>query len=385
MQTGKFNIVVDGQHGSTGKGLINSFLAWQHFPQIISCTNMPNAGHTAILPDGKKFIAKVLPSSAILNGYKTFGVRPYHPEVILGAGAAFTLEQLHKEMEECGRPHLTIHERAGVVTEEHRLAESSNSGEASTKHIASTMQGCGAFLSSKILRGKNVSLARSYEELKNYVDLESLASSLGMSFVDNYLPSILLDAMKFGKTILHEGSQGFSLDINHGSHYPQCTSRSCTAGQSMTDMGLPHQCMGDVYLVVRPFPIRVGNVIEDGVKVGDSGGCYEDNEETTWEAVASSCGAPPEVTAGELTTVTKRLRRVFTWSDSQFARAVVVNGATKIALNFANYIDWSCFGKNNWSDLGPKVHAWIDRLETKHNVRVELVGTGPRVDHVCVR
>lgn len=383
MQSGKFNVVVDGQHGSTGKGLINSYLAWRDFPSIISCTNMANAGHTAILPDDTKFVAKVLPSSAILNGYSApFG--KYRPEVVIGAGAAFTLDQLFKELHECGKPQLTIHERAGVITEEHRLAEASDAGKASTKHIASTMQGCGAFLASKILRGQDVSLARSYDELKNYVDIESLAGSLGL-VSDDYLPTVLINAMKAGKTILHEGSQGFSLDINHGSHYPQCTSRSCTAGQSMTDMGIPHQMMGDVYLVVRPFPIRVGNVIENGVTVGNSGGCYSDNEETTWAAVAESCGAPAEVTAGELTTVTKRLRRVFTWSDTQFARAVNVNGATKIALNFANYIDWACFGKNKWSDLGPKVHAWIDRLESKHNIEVALVGTGPRVDHVCAR
>lgn len=380
MQKGKFNIVVDGQHGSTGKGLINSYLAWKNEPEIISCTNMPNAGHTAILPSGKTFVAKALPSSAILNGYKS-----YYPEVVIGAGAAFTLDQLHKEIIECGRPHLTIHERAGVVTEEHRLAESANSGEASTKHIASTMQGCGAFLASKILRGKNVSLARNYNELNNYVDLESLASSLGINFIDDYLPSILIDAMKSGKTILHEGSQGFSLDINHGSQYPQCTSRSCTVGQSMTDMGIPHQLVGDVYIVVRPYPIRVGNVVENGVTVGESGGCYSDNVETTWRAVSEACGAPPEVTAGELTTVTKRLRRVFTWSDIQFARAVAVNGATKICLNFANYIDWSCYGVNDWYKLGPRVLKWIDALENKHGVRVELVGTGPRVDHVCTR
>ena len=99
MQTGKMNIVVDGQHGSTGKGLINSYLAWVHRPEVVSCTNMANAGHTAILPDDKTFVAKALPSSTVLNGYEG-----YHPEVVVGAGAAFTVDQLLKEVKECDNP-----------------------------------------------------------------------------------------------------------------------------------------------------------------------------------------------------------------------------------------------------------------------------------------
>jgi adenylosuccinate synthase len=234
------------------------------------------------------------------------------------------------------------------------------------------MQGCGAFLADKIMRGPDVKLARDYPQLEKYLP-------------SDFLPTKLLDSLDEGKTILHEGSQGFSLDVNHGSHYPQCTSRQCTALQSVADLGLPHQVIGDVYLVVRPYPIRVGNVVEDGQTVGHSGGCYSDNAEIDWKTVAERCGAPEEVMAGELTTVTKRLRRVFEWSDIQFAQAIAVNGANKIALNFANYIDWACYGKNDWNDLGSKIHDWIKKLEDKHYVEVALVGTGPRVDQVCVR
>jgi adenylosuccinate synthase len=63
----------------------------------------------------------------------------------------------------------------------------------------------------------------------------------------------------------------------------------------------------------------------------------------------------------------------------------MVNGATKIALNFANYVDWSCYGKNNWDELGDKVHSFIAKVEDAAGVRVELVGTGPSVEHVAVR
>jgi len=375
MKLGKINLVVDGQHGSTGKGLINSYLAWRDRPEVISCTNMANAGHTAILPDGTKFVAKALPSSTILNKLDN-----YSPEVVVGAGAAFTVDQLLKELKECGNPNLTVHPRAGVITQEHKERESELKG--GTKHIASTMQGCGAFLADKVMRGPDVKLAGNYEDLSFFAP-GFLADRLGSK--SKYLPDLLMQYLTTGRTILHEGSQGFGLDINHGNQYPNCTSRQCTALQSVADMGLPHQVIGDVYMVIRPYPIRVGNVVEKGKTVGYSGDPYSDSKEITWEEVATRCGAPPEVMAGELTTVTKRLRRVFEWSDIQFRQAAMVNGATKIALNFANYVDWSCYGKNNWDELGDKVHSFIAKVEDAAGVRVELVGTGPSVEHVAVR
>lgn len=377
MKLGKFNVVCDGQWGSTSKGLISSYLAWKYNPGIHTTTSMANAGHTAILPDETKFIAKALPSSAVVN--KLDG---YNPEIIIGSTAAFHLDRILSEIEECGNPHTTIHQRAGVITEKHRLAE--HDSETGTKHLASTMQGCGAFLCDKIMRRKDTSLASRYMELVPHMLLGKLCERLSVEHSD-YLPEILSRALDKKHTILHEGSQGFSLGINNGSHFPECTSRECTATQNLVDMGLPIRYMGDIYLTIRPYPIRVGNVVEDGVTVGESGGGYDDHEEISWGEIANRCGAPMDLTKTELTTVTKRLRKCYSWSDKQFSRAVLVNGATKIALNFANYIDWSCYGKNDYDDLGTKVHDWVKRLEDKHQLKVDLVSTGPRVDQVCER
>lgn len=376
MQTSKINLVVDGQVGSCGKGLIHSYLAWAHRPSILSTTSMPNAGHTAILPDDTKFIAKAFPSSAILNT-----LSDYAPEVIIGAGAAFCLDQLEKEYAECDNPYLTIHPRAGVITEEHKARERGECNNSdSTKHVASTLQGCGTFLSDKVMRKKDLQLARDYESLRRF-SIELFGQRHGI--ISDHLPSILLQLLREENTILHEGSQGFGLDINHGIQYPNCTSRQCTVMQNVADMGLPHTTIGDIYMVIRPYPIRVGNIVEDGKMIGYSGSMPSDCQEISWETVAKNAGLPPESLV-EYTTVTKRLRRVFTWSDELFERAVNSNGATKIALNFANYIDGACYGVNQWEDLGTKVHDWIAALEDKHQIEVALVGTGPRVDQVCV-
>lgn len=237
------------------------------------------------------------------------------------------------------------------------------------------MQGCGAFLSDKVMRKADLKLARDYDELNKYVLREDQTS----------MPMALYQMMLKGITVLHEGSQGFSLDINHGSHYPQCTSRGTTAMQNITDMGVGAQQIGDIYLVIRPYPIRVGNVIEDNKVVGYSGDCYDDHKETTWEAVAKAAGAPPEVMAGELTTVTKRLRRVFEFSEKQLFEAATINGATKIALNFANYIDWSVYGASSFDALTPKVLDFIHKIEDLVQIPVTFIGTGPRIDHCIIR
>jgi adenylosuccinate synthase len=350
MLSKKFNVVTDGQWGSCGKGLITTALADKHRPEVLTTTNMANAGHTAVHENGDKFIAKALPSATILNKW----IPKYDPLVIVGPTAAFTINQMLKEIQECAiDKNVIIHNRAGVITEEHRSAETDL--KSGTKHVASTMQGCGVCLADKIMRKPGVKLARDYKEL--------------LPFMENRpIPELINEEMTNGGTVLHEGAQGFSLDVNHGSHYPHCTSRSTTATQNIADMGVPFNKVGDVYLVIRPYPIRVGNVVENGETVGYSGDCYDDHHEIAWKDVAEEANAPPEVMAGELTTVTKRLRRVFTLS--------------KIALNFANYIDWGCYGKNDADELSTKVTDFIKKIEDIAGIPVALVGTGPQNNHV---
>lgn len=379
MQSGKFNVVTDGSWGSCGKGLITTALAAKNRPEIISTTNMANAGHTAVHTDGRKFVAKALPSATALHSW----LGDYDPAIVVGPSAAFDLEQMLKEIELCNVGHSTIiHSRAGVILDEHKQLECDN--QDGTKHIASTMQGCGAFLAEKIMRRKNLRLARDYEQLKRYAESNICELAKRITGADaQSFPIALYMLMKAGVTILHEGSQGFSLDINHGSHYPQCTSRGTTAMQNAADMGISHLHLGDIYLVIRPYPIRVGNVVEGGSTVGYSGDCYGDHHEMTWAEVAKAAGAPEEVMAGELTTVTKRLRRVFSFSAMQLRDAVVVNGATKIALNFANYIDWNCFGVGDFNALPTKVTDFIAKIEDIAGIPVTVVGTGPQTDHVC--
>lgn len=379
MRSGHFNVVTDGAWGSCGKGLISSFLAFTHRPQVITTTNMANAGHVAVNVDGTSFTGKALPAPAILGKW----YNTYKPTVCIGPTAAFHEAQMHNEIEQCGLVgNILIHERAGVITTEHRQTEAGSSS--TTKHIASTMQGCGPFLADKVLRKRELKLAGQYESLAPFIFNSSV---FGHEYAKLSMLETLDKLLTNKITILHEGSQGFSLDISHGSHYPACTSRGTTANQNIADMGINLKHVGDIYLVIRPFPIRVGNVVEDGVQVGYSGDCYPDQEEVSWSDVAKHAGMPEDkaksLTTKELTTVTKRLRRVFSFSFTQLRQAVIANSATKIALNFANYIDDRVSNVNNPSDLTQKVKDFIVKVEDCAQIPVTLVGTGPQLNHVC--
>jgi len=384
MKKGRFNWVGDLQWGSTGKGLAAAYLAAQCGIERMSTTNLPNAGHTAIVTkeDGteRKFISKIIPTSAIVNKPFVFdgevraftGDNPFARGKIkcyIGAGAGFHVSRLLQEIEECALTpdQVVIHPRAVVVTEDHKNAEVT--GSFSTKHIASTMQGSATAVVDKMMRLADVKLAQDYEELQPYI-------------CKNFFAGEVINDIQRGYTWMHEGSQGFSLGLNHGSHYPFCTSRECTVMQSMADMGVPPDLVGDIIGVMRPYPIRVGNVVEDGKQVGYSGDCYDDHTEITWDEVHRRAGYPEDFKLSELTTVTKRVRRVFEFSMKQIKQAIAVNGINKIFLNFANYLDFGVYGTNNPDDLTDPIWGFIAKLERATSVRVAWVGTGPSIDHV---
>jgi adenylosuccinate synthase len=364
MQKGKLNIVIDGMYGSTSKGKISTFLADYYSIPHITTTSLPNAGHTAILGD-RKFVGKALPAASILKAAKHRPVKVY-----IGPSAGFEIQQLFKEMKETGltKEDVIIHPRTGIIQPRHKQQEAEE-----MRHIGSTMQGCGAMLREKIKRGKGVKLARDFEELEGMV-------AETWTFSEH-----LMDLMDGGATILHEGAQGFSLDIHHGHSFPTCTSRQCTALTAVADLGIAPQYVGDIYLVIRAnHAIRVGNIKEAGKVVGYSGDVYPDQEEVSWDEIKKQSGCPDDHNIVELTTVTRRVRRCFSMSWFALRQAVRLNGATKIAVNFANYVDWSCYRQRytDISRLPSRVVEFVHQAEAETGVPVVMVGTGPEHDEM---
>ncbi len=363
MQTGKFNCIVDSAHGSSAKGAASTRLVDIFKVPNVSSSNFPNAGHTAV-QDHMKFISKALPTPAFLNM-----IGKAKPQLWIGPNSGFFEDQFRKELAQTGYSSADpmIHERATIVTDRH-IAMESPGGLQSTEYISSTMSGSGAAYAEKAMRRPEVVTI-------GKVGLPAVPPMDFMRAVRNEL--------KYGRTFMHEVSQGFALSVNHGTHYPTCTFRDCTSQQAWADFCLTPELIGDVYLNVRSFPIRVGNNYRDGQQVGYSGDFVGDQVETTWEQIARDAEMPPDEGAAlaerERTTVTKKIRRVATQSWQLLADSAAATGATKLILNFPQYIHWSAYkvrgGNSEFRDMHPKVREYVEKMEDTTNLKVVMIGT----------
>jgi adenylosuccinate synthase len=163
------------------------------------------------------------------------------------------------------------------------------------------------------------------------------------------------------KVCFLEIPQGFSLGINSG-FYPHVTSRECSVAQALADAGMPPSFHRKTIMAVRTYPIRVGDT------ENSSGPCYEDQEEISWE----SLGQKPE-----MTTVTGRIRRVFTWSIRQFRDALAANDPSVIFLNFVNYLQPNAVDEFVISNvLRPY------RSQLGHDPECILLGFSPRSEDI---
>lgn len=289
------HVMVDGQFGSTGKGLFASWIAAQGSRFDLCVTNGgPNSGHTFYY-NNEKHVLKQLPTYAAY-----MALAGHRAPVYISAGAAVNPEILNEEAKIYGMP-IYMSPQAALIDTGDRVREYSSGPGAP----AGTRQGVGRALARKVLREPSATVSNFAGPWARNIEL--------MPRVPQYR----------GGRIFVEVSQGFSLGVN-SNFYPAVTSRECTVAQALADARIAPQLLARAYMVIRTFPIRVGNVGEDS-----SGGCYSDQEETTWEEL--------DVTE-ELTTVTKRVRRVFTFSTRQFVEAMDANAPHVILVNFMNYI-----------------------------------------------
>ena len=307
LEESKLNIILDGQFGSTGKGLFSSYLATYTHADMFVSNLSPNAGHTFYDPDGNKIILKQLPVGGILN--KRAGI-------YLSAGSILDPAILLKEINEFNvdPSKIIIHPRAAIVEQEDKNIEKDN--KSSVSKIASTQSGVGYALSRKITR--KAKLAKDIPELEQFI-----------SEVD------LMQLMDDGCTFLMETSQGFDLGLNFGLAYPYCTSRDMTVSSILSDSGVHPKYLGKVSMCVRTYPIRVGHIYDsEGNMVGHSGPFYNDSRELSWKEMGVEV---------ERTTVTNRPRRIATFSKEQYERATHFNRPDYVFLNFCNYINVSSY------------------------------------------
>ncbi len=351
-------VIFGGQAGSEGKGAIVGYLARKYEWAAAICSFMTNAGHTWVGNSGMKVVVQQLPMAV---------VNPEIPFLLIGPGSAITLTQLWSELyaldmqglNASGR--LRIHPKAMII--EHEDAEYEHR---ETRYLGSTAKGCGRAVARKAMRSKDVRLARDVRALAPFiVDTTMLVNTI----MDN------------GNHVLIEGSQGFDLDLNHGIEYPYCTSRGTTPAATLADCGIATSRIQNTIATIRSYPIRVGNIVEDGKQIGYSGPMG--GEELTWQQITERSGSP--VGLEERTTVTKRVRRIFEIDIERLKYMVQVTKPTMMALTFADYIDhrihdvttYDFKTKLNWT-LPRPVDRFVARIEDTLNVPIDLIKTGEK-------
>lgn len=223
-------------------------------------------------------------------------------------------------------------------------------------NFGSTCTGTGIGVAERVLRKKDVRLARDIPGLKPF-----------LTDVSREIMSLYVN----GKRIIVEGTQGFGLSLYHSSCYPYATSRDTTASGFLSEVGLGPLTVSDVVMVLRTFPIRVG---------GNSGPLPN---EIDWKTVQSESGYPYEIK--ELTTVTKKLRRVAKFDLEVVKRACLANWPTSIALMGIDYLDFKNINLKKYDQLSGIAKGFVNWLKHELNVEISIIGTGPNDEDLIDR
>jgi len=366
------DVIIGGQYGSEGKGHISAYLARDY--DVLVRVGGPNAGHTVSSASGVH-VYHQLPS----------GARDVKAELLLGPGMTLKVDELLKEIADCGvkEDRLFIDPQVMIIEE-----EDLNQEREMVEKIASTGRGGGSAAARRIMGRKPgaIRLARDIPELRPYVgDHHPYRGST---------TTRLEIAYRRGHSILLEGTQGSGLSIFHGS-YPHVTSRDTNVAGCLAEAGISPSRVRRILLVVRPTPIRVGN--PDPKKKGflgqvldkvfsDSSSAVKEpsikyesgrlKHEVTFEEVAKDAGLDPtEVKGFEKTSTTKRDRRVGWFEWDQFRHACNLNAPTDIALTFADYIDSKNREARRFEQLTEDTIKFIEELERVAQAPVSLINT----------
>tara|TARA_S200000501_G_scaffold326351_1_gene324864 strand:- start:13399 stop:14691 length:1293 start_codon:yes stop_codon:yes gene_type:complete len=331
INTSNITAIVGAQWGDEGKGKITDFFAGES-DYVVRFHGGNNAGHTVIV-EGNTFKLHLIPSGIIYGG----------PMSIIGNGVVVDPKVLLDEIEYIeGKgidPKLLVSDRAHVIMPYHIELDGALSNHQGDLAAGSTRRGIAPVYADKMFRNgiriidllepdvlmeklvKGYSFAKGIIEKALSKKIESSIEEIFDSYCsygERLKPYItdtsveLYNAHKNNKSILFEGAQGISLDVDHGI-YPYTTSSNTAAGHISTGTGVSFRDIGRIIGVVKAYLSRVGESPLPSEMHGNEA-----------EALREK--------GGEYGTTTGRPRRVG-WLDLvQVRQAVRVNGLTEIAL-----------------------------------------------------
>jgi adenylosuccinate synthase len=420
-------VLIGAQWGDEGKGKVTDLLG-ERVDYVVRYQGGNNAGHTVILPDGRRFALHLMPS-----GVLTPGCTP-----VIGNGVVVDPKVLIAEIDgltergvDCGR--LLISADAHLIMPHHRALDRVVERYLGPARIGTTGRGIGPAYGDKVarvgirvqdlldpgilrqkldlvLREKNQTLVKVYN--RKAIDADAVldeyleyAARLRPYIADTRLE--LARGLERGATVLLEGAQATLLDVDHGT-YPFVTSSNPTAGGACVGSGVPPTRITRVIGVSKAYATRVGSG-PFPTELFDANGVH-----------LRTVGA-------EYGTTTGRERRCG-WFDAVVARySVRVNGITDLVVTKLDVLSGLatvpiCVGYDvdgvrvedmpmtqtsfhharpiyeeldGWSEnisgcrteaeLPANARRYLERIEELAGVRVSVVSVGPGRDQNVVR
>jgi adenylosuccinate synthase len=266
--------VIGLQWGDEGKGKIVDALA-READVVVRCQGGANAGHT-IMVDGTKFVLHLIPSGILREGVTC----------IVGNGVVLDPEVLDEEIRELSEAgietsgRLLVSRRTHVVLPIHKKAEAVREELRGERRLDTTRRGIGPCYSDKYARlgirvGDILNPGTLEDKVRTacgahrhlHVGEHGYECDEVIEYCRRYAPmlreyagdtlAVLAGSIAAGKRVLLEGSQGFLLDIDHGT-YPYVTSSNTGVHGLACGAGLAPSAIDEVVGVVKSYVTRVG-------------------------------------------------------------------------------------------------------------------------------
>lgn len=425
--TQKISVIVGAQWGDEGKGKITDFFAGEA-DYVVRFQGGNNAGHTVIVND-EVFKLHLIPS----------GVLYPKPVSIIGNGVVVDPKVLLNEIAELQKrdvdPNLLVSDRAHIIMPYHIDMDVALTQHQGRLAAGSTKRGIAPAYADKMYRHGiraidliepdifQEKLDKAYSFNKNLAE-QALGGKISLpkeQILDDYMEFgeklkqyiadtsvIIHEAKVSGRSILFEGAQGTSLDVDHGI-YPHTTSSNTIAGNIAAGSGVSFTNIDRIIGVAKAYVTRVGISPFPTEIENDQADYIRDKGD-------------------EYGTTTGRPRRVG-WLDLvQLRQAVRLHGLTEIALIkldvlngikelpvctgyningkiikempgslseyrtaepiYTNLPGWESLGSDSNQDFNalPKpILNYIDFIESEVSCRVTILSIGPQRHETILR